>query len=307
MRFYSLILVYLLIVGCSQLPHPIHIPDTPPPAPALNHAKVALVLSGGGARGVAHAGVLEILEENDIKIDLIVGASAGSIIGALYADTPNAQTLKKKIIALKKWDFLDLEWSAPIQMFWHPRGVAEGNLLRRFLQKNLNAHDFAALKIPLAVVATDLTRGEAMVLRSGPLIPAVHASSAIPMLFSPVKMYGAVLVDGGVASPVPVEIARAFSPEIVIAVDIGTMPDKGPIGNNYQVVLRSLHIPYYNLSNWQTKQADVVIHPDVEGFGAFSDHANEALYEAGKIAALKALPSIRKKLTLGKNQIDLKS
>ncbi|MCS5710363.1 patatin-like phospholipase family protein [Candidatus Berkiella aquae] len=271
-------------------------PLTPPPARPLHKVKVALVLSGGGARALAHAGVIEVLEKNHIPVDLIVGSSAGSIIGALYADEPNADKLREKIIALNKWDLIELNWKSGVKMFWQLRGPVEGNALRCFLQKNMKAYHFDDLHIPLAVVTTDVHHGDAFVIRSGPLVPAIHASSAVPMVFSPVQIYGRTLVDGGVASPVPVEIAKQFQPDIIIAVDIGTNPDHGSVKNAYQLGMRSLHIAYYKLSDWQNKAADIVIHPAVDQFGMFDDHANEHLYQAGQQAAFAALPQIQQLL-----------
>ncbi|MGD9592662.1 MAG: patatin-like phospholipase family protein, partial [Candidatus Berkiella sp.] len=299
MRFLKGTLLFLLIflISCTTLaPDFILLPDELPPAPHLKNVQVALVLSGGGARGLAHAGVLEVLEKNHIPIDVIVGSSVGSMIGAIYADDPHAKRMRHKIIDLNKWDLLDPSWFDSIKMFWHLNGPVQGNALKRFVQDNIRARDFSQVKIPLVVVTTDIDKGEAFVIRSGPLAPALHASSAIPMLFRPVKLYGRTLVDGGVASPVPVEIAKQFSPKIIIAVDIGTSPDYGPVTNLYQLASRSLHVSYYKLSAWQNQQADIVIHPEIDKYGMFDDHANELLYEEGKKAALKALPSIKKML-----------
>ncbi len=294
----SFLFCLLLLAGCASSLKPdfIYIPDKLPLAPTLQNVKVAVVLSGGGARGLAHAGVLEVLENNKIPIDLIVGSSAGSMIGAIYADDPNAHRMRKKLITLKKWDLLDLSWFDSVKMFWYLNGPVQGHAMKRFMQDNIQSTDFKQLKIPLAVVTTDVNKGETFVIRSGPIAPAVLASSALPMLFKPVELYGKTLVDGGVVSPVPVEVAKEFSPQIIIAVDIGTSPDYGPVQSVYQLAARSLHISYFKLSQWQTSQADIVIHPDIDQYGMFDDHANEALYAAGKAAAIKALPEIKKAL-----------
>lgn len=164
---------------------------------------VAIVLGGGGARGLAHAGVLEIFEENNIPIDLIVGSSAGSLIGVLYADDPDAQRLKKKLIALKKWDLLDVSWGAGMRMFWEMNGLVGGAAFRKYLKANLTATTFEELKIPFIAVATDVDKGVPVALDQGPIIPAIHASSAVPMIFNPVKWQGKTLVDGCVVSPPP--------------------------------------------------------------------------------------------------------
>ena len=270
------------------------------PLPAVDNIEnvhVALVLGGGGARGIAHAGVIEILEAHHIPVDLIVGSSAGSIIGALYADEPCAMSLKEKVINLRKADLLDLSWYSGVKMLWgYMTGPVEGYALKRFLKKTMRSTAFSELKIPLAVVATEVDSGKTFIIRSGPLDSALHASSAIPMMFSPVRLYGRTLVDGGVASPVPVEVAKQFSPKLIIAVDIGTSPDYGPVNNIYQLAMRSLHISYFNLAQSQTRMADIVIHPAVDDYGIFDDSVNETLYEAGRQAALDALPSIQQAL-----------
>lgn len=292
------VILILFCSGCATHPAPdfILLPDKLPPAPPLTNIRVALVLSGGGARALAHVGVLEVLEKHGIPIDLIVGSSSGSVIGAMYADDPNAQRLKQKIITLKRSDLLDLNWTASVKMLWRLTGLVEGNALRRFAQDNISARHFDALHIPLAVVTTDLHRGKTFVIRSGPLAPALQASSAVPMVFTPVRMYGRTLVDGGVASPMPVEVAQSFKPKLVIAVDIGTSPDYGKVKNGYQLAMRSLHISYFTLANWQAQQADIVIHPAIDEYDMFADYANNDLYQAGKVAALKMLPHLQQAL-----------
>lgn len=296
----STILLYYLLMSCilsscsyQRTPALIVLPNKPPPVRQLDNIKVALVLGGGGSRAVAHAGVLDVLEQHQIPIDLIVGCSAGSVIGALYADDPHSARLKEKIISLKKSDLLDPNWFTGFKMLWKLTGPVEGNALRLFIQDKISARDFNQLQIPLAVVTTNIDNGETFVINSGPLSPALHASSAVPMIFSPVTIYGKKLVDGGVASPVPVEVAKSFNPKVIIAIDINTSPDYGPVNSTLQLAMRSLHISYYRLSQWQTRQADVVINPDVNQFNMFDDHANEVLYEAGRKAALESLPQIK--------------
>lgn len=287
----------LLSTGCAHklvVPEPIPVPSMPqiPQKPI----QVAIVLSGGGARGVAHAGVLEVFEEYQIPVDLIVGSSAGSLIGVLYADDPNAERLKKKLIALSKWDLLDVSVGSGVKMLWELNGPVRGNALRNYLKENLSVETFEELKIPLVAVATDVNNGEAVILQNGALGPAIHASSAVPLIFSPVKWQGRTLVDGCVVSPIPVDVARSFAPKIVIAIDIGTTPDSGPVNTGYQVAVRSMHIAYFQLAKLQAKDADILIHPEVDQYGMFEDKYNQEMYEAGKEAALRALPEIQQRL-----------
>ncbi|MBS0288692.1 MAG: patatin-like phospholipase family protein [Proteobacteria bacterium] len=293
---YFLIILLSLISCTTPKPDFILLPEKPPAPALVQKPRLAIVLSGGGSRALAHAGVLEVLENHNISIDLIVACSAGSMIGALYADDPRANNLKQKIITLNKWDLLDPSMFHSIKMLWGLTGPVQGNAIKLFVQKNIKAKDFNQLQIPLVVVTTDVDKGEPYVIQSGPLAPALHASSAVPMLFSPVRLYGKTLVDGGVSSPVPVEVAKTFSPQVIIAVDISTSPDYGSVNNVYQLAMRSLHISYFKLSQWQTQQADIVIHPEVDNFGMFDDHANEEMYKAGKMAALNALPQIKRLL-----------
>lgn len=286
----------VLNTGCSQIPLYPRLPANPPESLPIKNIDVALVLSGGGARGVAHAGVLEVLEHEGIPINLIVGCSAGSMVGAFYADKPDSIALRDHLLKIKKQELLDPCLSHGLQMLWGIKGFMRGHALKRYLSKRLDARDFSELKIPLSVVTTDVNAARTYVIDSGPLIPAIHASSALPLAFEPLQMYGKTLVDGGVISPLPVEIAKKYHPKLIIAVYIGNRPEEYPVTTNFELLYRSIHISYYTLACWQAHQADILIHPDVDSFGFFDDKNNMDLYLAGKIAALKALPDIRRAL-----------
>ena len=290
--------LYLCLAACSAplIPDP-YTPHEQPPAPQLKHpVEVALVLGGGGSRSLAHAGAIEVLQAHQIPIHLIVGSSAGGMIGALYADDPDAERLKKKIIRLKKKDLLDPSMFSSLKMLWQINGHMRGDALRCFIKKQISAKNFVDLKIPLVIVTTDVDKGQTYNIRSGPILPALQASMAVPMVFKPVILYGRKLVDGGVSSPVPVEVAKEYHPKLTIAIDIGTSPDYGPVNTSYQLGYRSLHISYFYLSNWQGKQADILIHPNIDKYGMFEDGSNKEMYEAGRQAALNALPKIKEKL-----------
>lgn len=294
--YFFLILYTTLQTACSQIPLYSGLPSHPPDSTVPKEINVALVLSGGGAKGIAHAGVLEVLEQEKIPINLIIGCSAGSMIGAFYADNPNIMTLKDKILKTKKRELLDPSISHSFQMLWGLKGFMRGHALKRYLTKNLKAVDFRDLKIPLSVVTTDVNAAQAYVIDSGVLVPAIHASSALPLAFEPLKMYGKTLVDGGVISPVPVEIAKKYHPKLIIAVYVGNKPAESPVTTNLELLYRSIHISYYALSLWQTHGADILICPEVDSFGFFDDRNHQDLYWAGKIAALKALGDIKKAL-----------
>tara|TARA_R110002110_G_scaffold195770_1_gene405439 strand:- start:42964 stop:43881 length:918 start_codon:yes stop_codon:yes gene_type:complete len=289
----SLCLVISFISSCGHQPVHIYTQSLPPIPKPLKEINIALALGGGGARGIAHAGVLSVFEENHIPIDLIVGTSAGSIVGALYADNPNSQMLKEKLLKLNKWSFLDFNIKSGVKMLWKVSGMIEGHALRRYLKNTLQFHDFSMLSIPLAVVTTDIELGRPYTIRSGAIIPAVHASSAVPLVFTPVPLYGRQLVDGGVMSPVPVEIARQLGAKHVIAVDIGDVLEPIKVKGMYQLADRCLWLSYMALSNWQNHHADVLVQPKFLNSGMFDDSQLEVNYELGRQAALQALPEIK--------------
>lgn len=299
-------LLVALLAGCSTVPRPnVHIPKHEPPHKPIKNVKVALVLGSGGARGLAHLGVLEVLEEHRIPVDLIIGSSAGSIIGSLYADNPDALAIKKKVINLKRKDLLDLSVKALFQGIFRLKGPIQGNALEAFMVKELKAKTFDELKIPFIAVATNVKINRLVPLRSGPIAPAVHASSALPPLFTPVELYHHLLVDGGVIAPVPVQVARQFKPKIVIAVDISTPPSKSELYNAFELLYRALHISFYELSRMQSTKADVNIHPNLAGYGTFDEEYNLEFYEIGRKAALAKVEEI--KSLLAKQGISLKA
>lgn len=249
--------------------------------------KVGLVLGGGGARGFAHVGVIRVLEQEKIPIDLIVGTSAGSLIGALYADVADSFELEATAWQVEKDDLLD--WS----LFGSTRGPVPGKALEGFVERHLRAADIESLRVPFCAVAADLKTGEAVVLDRGPVAPAVHASSAIPGVFRPVALDGRTLVDGGVVDPIPVDIARARGADVVVAVDIGReIPEEDP-GNLGGIFLRSLAILGRELGRYRAKDADVVISPHVGNSGVFDFGRKKDLMAAGVAAAREAVPAIR--------------
>lgn len=265
------------------------LPEIPCPIPQRSHpenVRLALVLGGGGAKGMAHVGVLYEFEQAGIPIDVLIGCSAGSIVGALYADHPNACAVKKLLIPLRKWDILDIN-------LWNSRyGFVRGHSLKHFLNVNLSCKRFEDLKIPLYVVATDLKAGELVTLNSGWIIPAVHASSAIPFLFCPVLLHDRMLVDGSVADPVPVQAAKDIGAKVIVAVDLSDLlPETCPT-NLFGVARRSAEVKFLLQSASCVKGADVVIKPDLGDMGIFDDRNPDNVFEAGRRAAREMIPDI---------------
>jgi NTE family protein len=250
---------------------------------------VALALGGGFARGFAHLGVLQVFEENHIAISHIAGTSVGSILGAAYASgAPLAQimatcrTLKFRDIA--RWHVSRL-------------GLASNHRLADLIGRVFVSQTFEQLRIPMAVVATNLNSGEAVVFTEGNLIDPIRASCAFPGIFEPVEIGTRWLVDGGLIAPVPTQAARNMGAKYVVGVSVG-MPegDRGKPTNIFQVVSRAVCAAQkHQLEMWE-RHADLIIRPDVHSLAWDDFHRADEAIEAGKIAAKIALPRILKLL-----------
>lgn len=248
--------------------------------------KIALVLGGGGSKGLAHVGVLEELEQAGIYPDLIVGCSSGAVVGALYADQPDVKRLEKLLVRLKRSDLMD------ISIFSSKFGIVKGLLFKTFLEKHLKAKEFDHLQIPFIAVATDLKTGELIEFGSGEMIPPIMASAAVPGVFNPVLYKGRYLVDGGVVDPIPARVARKYGAHIIIAVDVGEdLSDKEP-SHFFDIARRGLEISHRKLSEYVTQDADVVIRMNFQGLGMFSDSYNREIYKHGRKRVREMLPEI---------------
>lgn len=285
----NIMLCWVLLWLLSSCETKLDLPENPPAIPQClppDSVRVALVLGGGGAKGISHVGVLAEFEKAGIPIDVIVGCSAGSIVGALYADYPNSCYVKHLLKPLRTWDILD------INICYGRYGLVQGGALRRFLKRHLSCHRFEELQIPLYVVATDLLTGKLVCMNSGAIIPAVHASIAVPFVFSPVYLYKRWLVDGGVADPIPVKVAKKTGAAVVVAVDLsGLLPKICPT-NLFGVATRSAEIKFLLQSESCLEGADVVIQPELGDMGLFDDKKPQYVYEAGCKAAREAIPKI---------------
>ena len=254
--------------------------------PTHKQAKVAVVLGAGASKGFAHIGVLKVLESNKIPVHMIVGTSAGSFVGSLYAYGFNAFELQKLSFALEKDDIVDL--TIP------DNGFIKGEKLEGYVNYMLRNTPIEKLRIPFYAVATDIRSGREMVFGSGNTGTAVRASCSIPGIFRPVSIGGRMYVDGGVVSPVAVEAARRLGADVVIAVDIsGDTEASSTPANTIETILQSISIMNSKLSAIQLARADVVIKPKVGYIGSadFSKR-HEAVLE-GEKAAIEALPKIK--------------
>ncbi|CAG0939021.1 putative NTE family protein [Gallionellaceae bacterium] len=292
-------LAALLLAGCSTLPKQMEVipseaatqappPLSPPVAAARLAPKVALVLGGGAARGFAHIGVIKALEAQGITPDMIVGTSVGSVVGALYAAGYNGFELQKLAMQMEEGQVSD--WSMP------NRGVIKGEALQDFINQAVQQRPLEKLRHPFAVVATDLHSGEMVIFRTGNTGMAVRASSAVPGVFQPVTISGHDYVDGGLVSPVPVNVARTLGASFIIAVDISSKPQNNKTESSLDVMLQTFTIMGQAISRHELAGADVVIRPSTIEIGGthFKDRHLAVLEGEKAVAAI--LPELKAKL-----------
>jgi NTE family protein len=250
---------------------------------------IGLALGGGFARGYAHLGVLKVLEEQKIPIACISGCSIGSILGAAYA---SGAPLGRIIGKCREIRFRDLaRWR--VSRF----GLASNQRLEQLLQRFFDSRQFEHLKIPTAVVATDLDTGDPVVFRQGGLAEAIRASCAFPGLFEPVQIGTRYFADGGLVAPVPTRAARELGAEIVVGVSVGLHDGRrGAPGNIFQVVSRAVSAAQKQQVEVWERHADLVLRASVQAIAWDDfDRIDEAM-EAGATVARNALPHIQKLL-----------
>lgn len=291
----GILVVAATLAGCASAPVTIHDVTEPylQPALPLPGAGVALVFSGGAARGFAHAGVIKALEAHGLRPDLIVGSSAGSIVGALYASGLTAAELETALGRLDSSVFS--EFALPgLGFLQSPLGLVRSHGLHQFMDREVRRHNMEEFPIRFAAVATDLQTGDLQVFNAGDAGLAVSASSAVPGIITPTKIRGRLYVDGQLSSPVPVSTARKLGARIVIAVDVVYPPEDAHLTSALRVLLQSFVISAYRLRQWEIAGADSVIVPDLgrtSGQWGFGDR--ERLIAAGEAATLKAMERLR--------------
>ncbi|MFH0731843.1 MAG: patatin-like phospholipase family protein [Candidatus Omnitrophota bacterium] len=251
--------------------------------------KITLVLGGGSARGLAHIGLLKVLDREKIPIDLIVGTSIGALVGATYALGLDLAKTEKIALRTKWWHITDFVTSKI--------GLLKGNNLANVINEAVENKNFEDAKIPLAVVTTDIERGDRVVLTSGNLTDAIRASCSLPGIFVPIRINDRLLVDGGLMESVPVKAAQQLGATFTIACDVGFCVKKEKITNLFQMIFQSIQIAGNELNKLQAKPADITIMPklpnDIDQM-AF-DKAELIIYK-GEDAAEQAIPLIRNKL-----------
>jgi NTE family protein len=295
MVFYKILLAWTLALSCglsildtaayAQVTEPASSSAVASTAPH-KAPKIALVLGSGGARGYAHIGVIKVLEDSGIRPDLIVGTSAGSIVGVLYASGKNAQQLQALAMSLKPSDVRDFTLSK--------QGFFDGKKIEAFINKNVDHKPLEQLSIPCYVVVTELQNGKEIVFNHGDTGRAVRASTSIPSMFVPTTIADKQYVDGGLVSPLPVAVARRLGADIIIAVDILARPEYTETDNLWGLFNQNINVMQNRLAEYEAKQADILIQPDIrEKQHIFSTKSRDQSILAGESSAREQLAQIK--------------
>lgn len=283
----------VLLAGCASAPpqppvsvtQPVVQPPAPKPAP-----RIGLALGGGAARGFAHVGVIQVLEEAGLRPSMVAGTSAGSLVAAIYASGRSGAQLQRIAEDMEEASLTD--WTLPL----FRRGVLRGDAIARYVNQQVGMRPIEAMDITLGIVATDLHSGESIVFRRGDTGLAVRASSAIPALFQPVRIGGRDYVDGGLVAPVPVRFVRDMGAEFVIAVDISSPPQSDGADGMLQVLMQTFSIMGKSISALELRGADLVVRPVLQDVGSTDFAARKRSIEAGRVAMLAALPGLKAQL-----------
>lgn len=291
----SLIALSALLAGCATSPPPIVVENLPPvpvtpvePPPVVKiPPRIGLALGGGAARGFAHVGVIQVLEEAGIRPNLVAGTSAGSLVAAMYASGKNGAQLQRVAETMEEAAITD--WKLPL----FTSGMLRGDALARYVNSQVAGKRIEDMPLTLGILATDLKSGEDVVFRRGDTGIAVRASSAVPAVFEPVRISGHDYVDGGLVSPVPVRAARQMGAELVIAVDISSPPEPNVSSGTLDILLQTFSIMGKSINSLELRDADIVVRPGLTGVSSSDFSARKRAIEAGRKAMLQMLPLLR--------------
>lgn len=247
--------------------------------------QIGLALSGGAAKGIAHIGVLKYLEEREVKISRVAGTSAGGIVGALYCAGLSLGDIEKSV--------LELNWKEFFKPTLPKIGLIDSSHVEKFVEEHIGKVTFKELKIPLLVNAVDLLSGKEVILREGPVAPAVRASCAIPGIFTPVKLEEMLLVDGGLLNNVPAKPLKEEGVDFLVAVDINAQrPLIEKPKSIFEVLMQSFYIMQRNRDLGEHRYADVLVEPKLKGFSIWDISKAEELVERGYSAARESLERV---------------
>jgi NTE family protein len=286
----------LTLSACRSAPPPAPEPVYVPPPPVVQapprKIKIGLALGGGAARGFAHIGVIKALEAQGIYPDIVVGTSAGSVVGALYAAGNSGFALQK--IAMDMDEATISDWALPL--FGRSSGVLKGEALQAYVNKAVNNVPIERLKRQFGAVATDLNSGQPILFQRGNTGQAVRASSSVPSVFQPVRIGSHSYVDGGLVAPVPVRFAREMGADFIIAVNISTQTDAQAAVSSLEILMQTFAIMGQRLNHYELKDADVVIAPSLGSMGGNDFAGRNLAILAGEQAAAAVMPQLKAKL-----------
>ncbi|HEU4374256.1 MAG TPA: patatin-like phospholipase family protein [Telluria sp.] len=290
----------LLLAGCGSKPVIPTAPVVVAPVVAAppRKIKIGLALGGGAARGFAHIGVIKALEAQGIYPDIIVGTSAGSVVGALYAAGNDGFALQREAMDMDEATISD--WALPL--FGKVSGVLKGEALQNYVNKAVHNVPMEKLKISFGAVATDLNSGQPILFQRGNTGQAVRASSSVPSVFQPVRIGKHTYVDGGLVAPVPVRFARQMGADFIIAVNISTQTDAQATLSSLEVLMQTFSIMGQRLNHYELKDADIVIAPSLGNMGGGDFQSRNLAILAGEQAAAAVMPQLKAKLKAARQQ-----
>ncbi|MDP9154423.1 MAG: patatin-like phospholipase family protein [Pseudomonadota bacterium] len=266
-------------------------PASPVATSPQRPVRIGLALGGGAARGFAHIGVIKALEARNVKVDLLSGTSAGSVIAALSASGMNGIAINKLALTMDEASISD--WAMPFRT----RGFLQGVALQNYLNKTLDNKPIEKMAKPLGIVATDLKTGQPILFQRGNTGIAVRASCSVPSIFEPVKIGGHEYVDGGLVSPVPAAFARKMGADFVIAVDISARPETALTQSSFDVLMQTFTIMGQTIKAYELdKYADFVIRPNLAAMSGSDFSQRNAAILAGEEAVARIWPDLQRQL-----------
>lgn len=254
---------------------------------------LALVLGGGGARGFAHIGVLQVFQKEQIPINLVVGTSVGAIAGAFYCAGVPFESIAKDIKGFNIKDFSNFSYPSLFQMFL-TENLLSNEKMENFINRKIGDITFEHLQIPLVCVATDLITGERILLKKGSVSFAARASATVPGIFQPVEYGQRYLIDGGLSENIPVRVAKLFGADVIIAVSVAADITKNDLSNVFLTLMQAIYIQGQALDQYNLSMADVVIYPNVGDLNTVNFTVAYKAIDEGYKAAQGSIKEVKK-------------
>ncbi len=261
--------------------------------PEKARPKIILVLGGGGARGFAHVGVLKVLKEENVPVDMVVGTSMGALVGSLFCSGVEIEDIEKIAETVRWTDISNLGATSLFKMILSEK-LLSTKKMEQFISDKIGDKYFFQLDIPFACVATDIKTGEKIIFKEGPVASAARASATIPGLFAPVEYRQRYLVDGGLVENIPVSVAKLFNPDIIITVAVSADITKNSYNNVFLTLFQTIYIQGQQSDRINLNLSDIVISPKVNDISAIELNKAGECIDAGFIAGKNNIQQIKK-------------